>query len=256
MKKKIIIANWKMNLIEAETIPLVKELIKELGDSPEKVDVVLCPSFIPLDEVSKLLEGTKIKLGAQDVFWEPRGTYTGEISPRMLKEWNCEYVIVGHSERRENLGETDEMINKKIRGALENDLVPIICVGETKEERKQGKKKTVVKKQLQAALKGIKLDGIKGIVVAYEPVWVIGTGKPVKPEDAEEMHEMINELLIKLYGENEREKYFRIIYGGSVDSGSALGFFAEKLIDGSLVGGASLRVEEFAGIVRAAVDSQ
>jgi triosephosphate isomerase len=253
-KKKIIIANWKMNLIEAETVLLVKELIKELGDSPEKVDVVLCPSFIPLDEVSKLLEGTNIKLGAQDIFWETRGTYTGEISPRMLQEWNCEYVIVGHSERRQNFKETDEMVNKKVIAAVENDLIPIICVGETKAERKAGKKKSVVKKQLLAALKNVKLDRAKEIIIAYEPVWVIGTGKPVKPEDAEEMHVMVRGLLDKLYTPALRDKYFRIIYGGSVDSKSASDFFKQELIDGSLVGGASLLVNEFVGIVKAAAN--
>jgi len=253
MKRKIIIANWKMNLLQAGAVLLTKELIKELGNLPEKVDIVLCPSFTSLDEISELLKDTQIKLGAQNVFWENKGAYTGEISPSMLREWNCEYVIVGHSERRKNLGETDEMVNKKVKAVLENDLVPIICLGETKEERKKGKKKIAVKRQLKAALKNIKLNNIKEIIIAYEPVWVIGTGKPVEPEDAEEMHEMIEELLIKLYGKDLSEKYFRVIYGGSVESKTAPGFFAQKLVDGALVGGASLRLNEFVGIVRAAV---
>jgi triosephosphate isomerase len=253
MTKKIIIANWKMNLLQAGAVLLTKDLIKGLGNLGEKVDVVLCASFTSLDAISELIKGTNIKLGAQNVFWENKGAYTGEISPRMLGEWGVKYSIVGHSERRENLGETDAMVNKKVRVSLENSLVPIICIGEKKEERKRGKKKIVVKKQLLAALKDIKLDGIKEIVIAYEPVWVIGTGKPVRPEDAEEMHEMIDRELVKLYSKAEREKYFRIIYGGSVDSGTAPAFFAQKLIDGSLVGAASLRLNEFTGIIKAAV---
>ena len=251
--KKIVVANWKMNLTVGESTLLIKELIKQIGPGVGKADVVLCPSYLAITEASKLLAGTGVKLGAQNVFSEPKGAYTGEISPRMLREWNVEYVIVGHSERRENLGETDLMVNKKIKNALENDLKPIICVGETKAERKAGKKKKVVEAQIKKALAGVRLDSEKEIVIAYEPVWVIGTGKPVEPEDAEEMHEMIDKLLIKLYGPEARKKNFRIIYGGSVDGDSAKNFFAEKLIDGSLVGAASLRVEEFVKIVKAAI---
>lgn len=254
MKQKIVIANWKMNLLQAEAVLLVKDLIKSIGEAAAQVEVVLCPSFTSLDALNQLTSSTKIKLGGQNMFWEDKGAYTGEISSRMLREWNCQYVIVGHSERRENFGEIDEMVNKKVLAALENNLKPIICVGETKAERQAGRRKTVVQKQLNRVLKNVKLENDQEIIIAYEPVWVIGTGKPVKPDDAEEMHQVIDGLLKKLYSPALREKHFRIIYGGSVDSRSAPGFFAQELIDGFLVGGASLILEEFTGIVRAALN--
>ncbi len=245
----IVIANWKMNLKAPERNRLVKEIIKGLK-SVEDVEVVLCPSFISLQEVGRLIKKAPLKLGAQDVFWEEKGAYTGEISPLMLEEMNCEYVIVGHSERRTYLGETQEMIHKKIRVALAESLVPILCLGETFEERQQGDKDYVIINQLNSALEGLKLDPHQQMVIAYEPVWVIGSGQAVQPVEAKYVDRLIRQMLLDLFPFELIESNFRIIYGGSVDSSNVKAFLSEANMDGVLVGGASLKADEFVKIIK------
>ncbi|MBI5071556.1 triose-phosphate isomerase [Candidatus Falkowbacteria bacterium] len=254
MKKNIFVANWKMNLTVAET----KNLAEKLGQSlrsfkNDKTEIILCPAFTALDDLCTVLRKENpadLKIGAQDVFWEEKGAFTGEISAKMLKEVDCRYVIVGHSERRKNLGETDEMVNKKVKILLENDLVPIVCVGETFLERQKGLRDVIVARQTEAALRDVKLFGNKKIIIAYEPVWVIGTGQAVEPEDAEHSHRMIREALMENFPADVLEKHFQIIYGGSVDSKNIKDFVDRENIDGVLVGGASLKVEEFVKMIK------
>ncbi len=253
--KKIFVANWKMNLAVAETEKLTEELsqgIRSLVN--EELEIVLCPAFPALDNLSLMLKKenpANLKIGAQDVFWEEKGAFTGEVSVKMLKEADCEYVIVGHSERRKNLGETDEMVNKKVKVLLENDLTPIICVGETFEERQKGIRDVVVARQTEAAMDGAELFGNKKVIIAYEPVWVIGTGQAVDPEDAEHSHKMIRESLLEIFSLDIVEKHFQIIYGGSVDSKNIKDFVDREDIGGVLVGGASLKAEEFVKMIKA-----
>jgi triosephosphate isomerase len=252
--KPIFIANWKMNLSIGETAALAGQLHESLKDaSSEKVEMILCPSFTALsaaNETLKNLGAKHFKLGAQDVFWRERGAFTGEISPAMLEETGCQYVIVGHSERRQNLGETDEMVNKKIKIILKYDLIPILCVGETYEERQKGIRDVVVARQVGKALEGIDLFGKKKIIIAYEPVWVIGTGQAVEPEDAEHSHRIIKEALFELFPVDVVEQHFDIIYGGSIDSTNIKSFVDQENIDGVLVGGASLKADEFVKMIK------
>ncbi|MFH2136270.1 MAG: triose-phosphate isomerase [Patescibacteria group bacterium] len=254
MSKKIFVANWKMNLTAAETIDLTEKLSQGLRSfANEETEIVLCPAFTALDELSGLLKKenpANLKIGAQDVFWEEKGAFTGEVSVRMLKEVDCRYVIVGHSERRKNLGETDEMVNKKVKILLKNDFTPIVCVGETFEERQKGIRDVVVAREVEAALRDVELFGNKKIIIAYEPVWVIGTGQAVEPEDAEHSHRMIRETLLENFSPDIVEKHFEIIYGGSVDSKNIGDFMEKENIDGVLVGGASLKVEEFVKMIK------
>lgn len=253
--KKIFIANWKMNLAVVETEKLTKELSQGLRSLVnEELEIVLCPAFPALDNLSLMLKKenpANLKIGAQDVFWEERGAFTGEVSVKMLKEADCEYVIVGHSERRKNLGETDEMVNKKVKVLLENNLTPIICVGETFEERQKGIRDVVVARQTAAAMDGTEIFGNKKVIIAYEPVWVIGTGQAVDPEDAEHSHKMIRESLLEIFSLDIVEKHFQIIYGGSVDSKNIKDFVDREAIGGVLVGGASLKAEEFVKMIKA-----
>ena len=215
--------------------------------------MVLCPSFTALAALHGFLEEenpANFKIGSQDIFWEEKGSYTGEVSSKMLKEAGCHYAIVGHSERRTNLGETDVMVNKKVKACLENDLTPIICVGETLEERQKGIRDVRVARQTSEALRGVELFGNKKIIIAYEPVWVIGTGQAVEPEDAEHSHKMIRETLLELFPADVLEKHFRIIYGGSIDSGNIKDFTEKENIGGVLVGGASLKAGEFVKMIK------
>lgn len=244
---KYIIANWKMQLSEAESKKAAKEMVRlwsaQAEEHPE-VRMVICPGPTPLETVGDVLGGTNIALGAQDVFWEEKGAYTGEISPKTLKEVGCEYCIAGHSERREYMGETDEMVNKKTKALLKYGMVPIICVGETRAERDEGRKDAVVISQVKAALEGVSLVGNQKIIVAYEPRWVIGTGQAVSPDDAASMHHLINETIKGLYPSAPKDQ-FTVIYGGSADSKNIAGFMAMDVINGVLVGTAALNVEEF-----------
>lgn len=248
MRRPIIAGNWKMFKIKQETLNLIEGLKEELKNIKD-IDVVVCPPFTSLCVAQKALKGSNIALGAQDTFWEEKGAYTGEISPVQLKDIGCEFVIVGHSERRQIFGETDEMINKKIISAMKNDLVPILCVGETLSEREENKTKDVVISQLKNALKNVSIQNPLSIIVAYEPVWAIGTGKNASSADAKEVIEVLRDTLSKIYNDHIANNV-RIQYGGSVTPGNILDFAKEEEIDGALVGGASLDVASFSNIVK------
>jgi triosephosphate isomerase len=246
MKRTIIAGNWKMNKTVAETKALIKEIAPLVAGA--KCEVVVCVPFTDLDIARKALRGTDIKLGAQNVHWAPKGAFTGEISAEMLKELKVEYVIIGHSERRQYFGETDETVNKRAKAALEYSLKPIICVGETLAEREAGKTAEVVIRQINGAFAGIEKLSLKRIVVAYEPVWAIGTGKTATPQDANETIAVIRKALRKLYGKTA-SRALRIQYGGSMNPKNATELMAMPEIDGGLIGGASLKAEDFAKVV-------
>jgi len=249
MDKPILIANWKMNLTLKEREDLAQEIKDRLGEEKDK-EVVICPPFVSLASIGEIIRDSAIELGAQDVFWEETGAYTGEISPIVLKELACRYVIVGHSERRRFLGETDEMVNKKTAACLENGLTPIVCVGETLEERKRNDTATVVHLQLSRALDGIDLVGKEKLVIAYEPVWAIGTGQPIEPEAAGAVFAVIWQTLIDNYPLTIVNNNIRLVYGGSVEPENAGAFARLEHMKGFLIGGASLDAGEFSRIVK------
>ena len=232
----------------SEAIELVEGLKNELKDQ-RAVDVVVCPPFTAISRVADLLKGSDIKFGAQDLFWEEEGAYTGEIAPRMLKDLGCQFCIIGHSERRTYFGETNDTVNKKVKAALKHGLTPIMCVGERLEERDSGKTFNVVSDHVEGGLKGLTGEEVSKIIIAYEPVWAIGTGRNATPQQAQEVHKFIRELLKKSYGENVSSKV-RIQYGGSVKPDNIRAIMGGEDIDGALVGGASLKVKDFAEIVR------
>lgn len=246
MRRLLIAGNWKMHKTVQEAVELVREL-KELVSDVKDRDILVCPPFTALYAVSRELEGSNIALGAQNMFYEEKGAFTGEISPLMVKDVGCSYVILGHSERRHIFGETDELINKKVLSAVNHGLIPILCVGETLQEREEGKTKDVIERQVKEGLKG--LNETSEFVIAYEPVWAIGTGKTATPELAEEVHSFIREILAEMFGK-EKADSIRILYGGSVKPENAAGLMSQPNIDGSLVGGASLKAESFAKIVK------
>ena len=250
LRKKIVAGNWKMNKAGAEAEDLAAGVKRELADFRE-VDVVLCPPFTALKSVADVINDTLIKLGAQNMHWEHDGAYTGEISARMLRDLFCRYVILGHSERRQYFKETDANVNKKVKAALASTLVPIVCVGETLPQREAGDAKTVVREQVQKSLAGLG-DALKGIVVAYEPVWAIGTGKTATPDQAQEMHALVRQTLSEMASRDLADSV-RIQYGGSVKPANAKELFSQPDIDGGLIGGASLDARSFIDIVRAAV---
>lgn len=245
MRIPIIAGNWKMNKNLQEAINLVKE-IKEM-DRNDNVETVLCVPFTDLWKVKDEIEGTDIKLGAQNMHWEDSGAYTGEISPMMLKEIGIDYCIIGHSERRQYFNETDETVNKKVKAALKNGIYPIVCVGETLEEREAHKEKDVVKRQVNLALEGIAKDDIEKIVIAYEPIWAIGTGRTASSSDANDMIKHIRETVNEKFGKISES--MRIQYGGSVKPNNVSEIMAESDIDGALVGGASLKAEDFVKLI-------
>lgn len=246
MRVPIIAGNWKMNNIISQSLLLIDN-IKEHSLNKE-VEAVVCVPFTNLNEVKKAIEGTDIKLGAQNMHWENSGAYTGEISPLMLKEIGVDYCIIGHSERRQYFGETDEMVNKKVKSALKHNIKPIVCVGETLEERESAKEEEVVKEQVLKALEGIDKEYIKDIVIAYEPIWAIGTGKTASSDDANQMCGFIREIIGNKY-DKEAKDNIRIQYGGSVKPNTIKELMAKEEIDGALVGGASLVAEDFAALV-------
>ncbi|RCK76397.1 MAG: Triosephosphate isomerase [Anaerolineae bacterium] len=253
----LVAGNWKMYKTIAEARQLVPDLVQGLS-KVGGVEKVICPPFTSLMAVKALLEGTEIKLGAQNLYWEKEGAFTGEISPRMIAEL-CQFVILGHSERRTYFGETDETVNRKVRAALEVGLIPIVCIGETLAENEEGKTQSVIHRQVQVGLSGIQLQpdnsGDVPLVIAYEPVWAIGTGKAATGEFANRVvQEMIRPTLSMLFGD-QVAKSVRVLYGGSVKANNAAEFFDQSDIDGALVGGASLKAEEFIGIVKAAAES-
>jgi len=252
MRKPFVAGNWKMNKTIAETRDLVFALGEKLRDA-RGVEKVLCPPFISLMAASALLAGTDIGLGAQNLHWEEKGAFTGEVSPAMVKEI-CAYVILGHSERRAYFGETDETVNKKLLSAQKFDLTPIVCVGETLAQYDANQTRKVVSTQIKAGLQGLSAEFAPRMVVAYEPVWAIGTGKASNGKDANAVvKDVIRSALAELYGE-ETAQAIRVLYGGSVTAANAAEFFSQPDIDGALVGGASLKVDEFAAIVTAAAE--
>ena len=247
--KPIIIANWKMNLTIAESAKKAKFLVKEFKKLEEQ-EVVICPSFSALYLVKEEIKKSPLKLGAQDIFWEDLGAYTGEESPKVLRELGCDYAIVGHSERRQNLIESDEMIHRKIKSALGNSLTPVLCVGETFEERQEGQTGNVIFYQLVRALTGIDLIPSEQLVIAYEPVWVIGSGRAIEPAEAEEAFKLIYHTILDFWPASIIKNNVRIIYGGSVDSGNVKSFIGLEHFAGLLVGGSSLKEEELVKIIR------
>lgn len=251
MKRRPIIAgNWKMNLLVAEAESLVKDLLSGLdGSGSEDVDVVVAPPFTSLVPVAKLIRGTRVALAAQNLHWEPSGAYTGEVSAKMLLDVGCKYVIIGHSERRQYFGETDETVNQRLKAALASGLEPILCVGEVLEDRKSGRTREVVDKQTRRGLADVSGKDAQRLAIAYEPVWAIGTGETATPEQAQEVHAEIRALIQDLYGEGVAQGV-RIQYGGSVKPDNVRGLMDQPDVDGALVGGASLKAESFLGIVK------
>ena len=254
MGRKVIIAgNWKMNKTGAEGRALVEELLKEVAPfDPAEVDIVVCPPFTTLAAVRPLLEGTKVKLGAQNVHWEDHGAFTGEVSAAMLKEAGVEYVIIGHSERRQYFGETDETVNRRLKAALNAGLKPIVCVGELLEERQGGSTEAVLRKQIRGGFAGLDAATMAGVVVAYEPIWAIGTGRTATPEMAEATHAFIRSEIKAIFGAECAEKV-RIQYGGSMKAANARELVAQKDIDGGLIGGAALEASGFAKLISEAL---
>lgn len=250
MRKKVIAGNWKMNMNLQESISLISGIKNGLGTLSSSVEVIVCPPYTSLETVQALVKDSSIKLGAQNMYFEESGAYTGEISASMLKSVGCEYVILGHSERRTIFGETDSTINKKIHKALASGLLPIFCIGETLAEREKGITFDVVKRQVVEGLKNIDAVSMKKTILAYEPVWAIGTGKVASKEQAEEVHAFIRKVLTDLYS-NELAEQIIIQYGGSVKPDNAAELLSQPNIDGALVGGACLKVDSFLGIIKA-----
>ncbi len=250
MAKYIIAGNWKMNKNLAEAAELVNGLKVALEGKELKAEVIVCPPYVSLTEVAKLVEGTAIKLGAQNMYFEESGAYTGEVSADMLKSIPCEYVILGHSERRTIFNESNATINKKVKKALEAELKPIFCIGETLEERESGIMKAVLEIQVREGLKDVSEAELANIVLAYEPVWAIGTGVTASPEQAQEVHAFLRALVTEMYSEAAAEA-LTIQYGGSVKPNNAEELLGMADINGALVGGACLKADSFAAVVEA-----
>ena len=246
MRTPIIAGNWKMNKTIGEAVSTIKELRNLVKGITDK-EIVICPPFTALSNLSAELKVSNISLGAQNMYQELKGAFTGEISPLMLKEVGCKYVIIGHSERRQLFKETNELVNQKIKLALEHDLKPILCIGETSEQREKNVTKNVIGDQLKNGLKGV--EDLKDVVIAYEPIWAIGTGQTATPKQAENVHAFIRETISKIYDEKIANE-IRILYGGSVKSENITSLMERDNIDGALVGGASLDALQFSRIVR------
>ena len=246
MRRKVIAGNWKMNKLPNEAIELIEKLTPLVKDTNN--EVIVCVPYVDLFYVILQTQGTNIKVGAQNMHWEEKGAYTGEVSGEMLSKIGVEYVIIGHSERRAYFAETDETVNKKIKSALSYNLKPIVCVGESLEQRESGIAKDIITKQTELALQGIAPENLDNIIIAYEPIWAIGTGKTATKEDANESIKWIREKIVEIYGQQVADRVI-IQYGGSVKSSNAKDLFEMTDIDGGLVGGASLDAEEFAKIV-------
>ena len=255
MRKKIIAANWKMHMNQGESEAFLATFLREIGDLDE-VEIVIVPPFTAIPKVSELVTQTQnIKVGAQNMHWERSGAFTGEISPAMLRELFVRYVVLGHSERRAMFGETDEIVNRKVRAAYEEVLRPILCVGETLEQREKGQVEKVLSSQLRGSLAGVEAKELHETVIAYEPVWAIGTGKTATAGQAQEAHAFIRQILREISDEATAEK-IRIQYGGSVKPDNARTLLSQPDIDGALVGGASLDPRSFAQIVQAGVPEE
>ncbi len=247
MRKPVIAGNWKMNKTKLESIKLVTEL-KNLLPRTVAVDIIVAPPFTALTYVFESISGSNIALAAQNCHWEDSGAYTGEISPPMLKDLGCSHVILGHSERRQYFGETDSSVNKKLKAVIRNDLIPIVCVGESLKERKKGETFRIVENQIKQGLADLTSTEFNEIIIAYEPIWAIGTGETATPAQAQEVHQLIRKTLGELFG-NKLAAETRIQYGGSVKPDNIAELMAQEDIDGALVGGASLEARSFAEIV-------
>ncbi len=251
MRKKIVAGNWKMNKTTGEAAALA-EAVKAALNGVADVEVVLCPTFTALKTVGDILAGSLIRLGAQNMHWEKEGAFTGEISPGMVKDLGCQYVILGHSERRQFFHETDQNVNRKAKAALAAGLIPIVCVGETLEQREANQTEEVVTTQVTRSLAGLDEGGFRRVVVAYEPVWAIGTGRTATPAQAQAVHALIRQVLAKVCNPGAAQAV-RIQYGGSVKPANARELFSQADIDGGLIGGAALEAGSFADIVKAAL---
>lgn len=255
----IFIANWKMKMGLSTTLALTRTLTHQLRQLPEGTEVVVCPSYLSLPAVAPLLKGSLLQLGAQDCFWEAQGAFTGEISPRDLNEQGCRFVILGHSERRLHLHETDEQVHRKVEAALASSLVPVLCIGENYEQRAGNQKDYVLIRQLQVALQGVALGADDRMIIAYEPVWAISTGGvgiEATPQEVQYAGEVIRHIVIDLFGKAALEQKVQIIYGGSVNPGNVRSFTSLPVISGVLVGGASLKADEFIAVIQAATSSK
>lgn len=252
MRRLFVAGNWKMNGTVSSAQALASAIAGGVPND-EAVEVAVCPPFVHLSTVQAALEGSRVVLGAQNAWFEPSGAFTGEVSPAMLKEIGCRYVILGHSERRHVVGETDELINRKLKAALQEGLRVIFCVGELLEEREADRTEVVLDEQLEGGLAGIEAEALQEVVVAYEPVWAIGTGRTASPDQAESAHAHLRNRLADRYNSEVGERT-RILYGGSVKPDNARSLLKQPNVDGALVGGASLKAETFLPIVRAAVE--
>ncbi len=251
-RRDLIVGNWKMNATHLEAIQMIQKLSYRLNVADfDRIEVVVAPPFTALRSVQTVIEADRylLRLGAQHVHWEDKGAFTGEVSPVMLSKLNVAHVIVGHSERRQYFGETDETVNKRVRAVLAHDMKPIVCVGETLEQREAGETEAVVVPQVRAALAGVKSEQVAGMAIAYEPIWAIGTGRTASPDDAGSVCEVIRTTVADLLGQ-EAAAGVRILYGGSVNAANIKSFMAKRHIDGALVGGASLDPDTFAAICR------
>lgn len=251
MRKKIVAGNWKMFNNLNQSITLISEIKQEMANANVNCKVIVCPPFTSLETASTLTKDSSISVGAQNMYFEENGAYTGEISADMLLSVGCEYVILGHSERRTIFKESDELINKKIKKALSKGLKPIFCIGETLQEREEDRTKKVIEVQVKQGLVGVTAEDFKNIILAYEPVWAIGTGKTASPAQAQEVHKFIRSLLAELYGKEVADATV-IQYGGSVKPENAKELIAQPDIDGALVGGACLKAASFIEIIKAA----
>lgn len=246
MRRPLIAGNWKMHNNCAQSVELVSQLIKSVPDS--EVDIVVAPPYTALSSVATVLKGSPIALAAQNIFWEESGAFTGEIAPAMLKDVGCRYVIIGHSERRQFFNETNETVNKRLKAALKASLIPIVCIGETLTEREGEKTLAVIEDQITGGFQNVSPDEMGPVIIAYEPVWAIGTGKTATPEQAQEVHHFIRELVARIFGKQIADG-IRILYGGSVKPDNVDHLMAQTDIDGALVGGASLKADSFARII-------
>jgi len=250
MNRRILLVagNWKMNKTVGETVELVTQLKQKLSDVKNR-EILVCPPFTSLIVAKEVIKNSNIKLGAQNMYFEKPGAFTGEISPVMLKDIGCEYVIIGHSERRQYFGETDESVHKKMKVAFENSIIPIVCIGETLQQRQKNETFSVIERQIKTGLTGLTGEEPKILVIAYEPVWAIGTGITATPQQAEEVHSFIRKLYSEMYGKDAAEN-IRILYGGSVKPDNVSEIMRQPDIDGALVGGASLKADDFIKLVR------
>jgi triosephosphate isomerase len=244
VRKPIIAGNWKMFKTEAEAVDFAKKIKPQVADVHDRI-VLICPPFPVLSKVADEIRDSNVALGAQNLYWEDQGAFTGEVSAPMLKAVGCTYVIIGHSERRQYFGETDETVNKKLKAALKHRLDPIVCIGETLEQREKGETFKVIEKQFKEGTKGLGTGDWKQVIIAYEPVWAIGTGKTATPDQAQEVHAFIRKLLPQKVADG-----VRILYGGSVKPENIKELMAQPDIDGGLVGGASLKLDSFTKIVK------